>query len=302
MAAGEDLNEFRKGFRMPRMNNLVTADWLWAHRDDELTVLDCTNSAIFDPASDRWRTTSGGSSWRDACIAGSRHADFTKGLSGNDPRYRNSLPDPAAFAQELSEIGVASDRPVILYDSAQSMWAARLWWMLRWIGLDNAWLLDGGLQAWTAAGYPVANGRAPAQPAGNGAPIDIALRPECFVTSAAVRATIDDGGAVLIDALSREQFAGTGSELGLCGHIPNAINVPADELVDARTRCFLPPDDLRAMLPDVSERPVIVYCGSGVAAAAVAFCLNQLGFGQVAIYMPGFQEWVELDDAPVDVG
>jgi thiosulfate/3-mercaptopyruvate sulfurtransferase len=285
------------------MRNLVTVDWLYGHLDDDnLTILDCTNGAAFDAGSGTWRTRSGISGWREARIPGSRHADFTKGLAGNDPRFRNTLPEPAAFAQALSELGVAPGHRVILYDSSQSMWAARVWWMLRWIGFDTAWMLDGGLEAWAAAGYPVEDGPDASPLCKPDARLDVKLRSECFVTASTVQAAMEDRNTVLIDALSREQFNGTGIELGLCGHIPGAFNVPAVELVDPMTRCFAAPDVLRKLFPDISGRPVIVYCGSGVAASSAAFCLNQLGVGQVAIYMPGFQEWVQLADAPVEQG
>lgn len=285
------------------MRNLVTVDWLYAHLDDDnLTILDCTNGAAFDAGSGTWRTKSGMLGWREARIPGSRHADFNKGFAGNDPLFRNSLPEPEVFAQALSELGVVPGRRVILYDSSQSMWAARVWWMLRWIGFDTTWVLDGGLQAWRAAGCPVENGSEVPPLRKPVASLDITLRSECFVTASDVKAAMETRKTLLIDALSREQFNGTGTELGLRGHIPGAFNVPAAELVDPMTRRFAEPDVLRKLFPDISGRPVIAYCGSGVAAASVAFCLNQLGIGEVAIYMPGFQEWVQLADAPVEQG
>lgn len=271
------------------MDSLVSHTWLSAHLDDtDLVVIDCTNFAHWSESDGKYRTTSGRDHWIDEHIKGSRHADFTMpGFTGDTTHFRNTLPDPRAFAGAMANLGVHDGARVVLYDDAASLWATRVWWMLRWIGFDNAAVLDGGWQNWDAQGGQVSQTPRPYDPAelGHG------HRPDLFVTRQDVLAAMSDGSP-LIDALSPEQFSGQQAELGLKGHIPGAINIPGTSLVDKISECFLPDDDLARLFPQNRSQPCIVYCGSGVAASAVAFVMTRLGYENVAIYMPGLQEWL----------
>lgn len=278
------------------MDTLVTCDWLSANLDDpDLVVIDCTNFAHWSQADGIYRTTSGRDHWIAEHIEGSRHADFTQaGFAGDTSRFRNTLPDPADFADAMARLGVHDGARVVLYDDAASLWASRVWWMLRWIGFDNAAVLDGGWVNWDSSGGRISETPRPHDPA------DLAHghRPELFVSYADVRAAMPRG-VPLIDALSPGQFEGREEELGITGHIPGAINVPGAALVDRVTECFLPDEQLASLFPYGRDEEVIVYCGSGIAAASVAFTMVRLGFTRVSIYMPGLQEWMTMPDAPL---
>lgn len=278
------------------MDSVVTVDWLSEHLDDpDLVVLDCTNFAEWSEPDKRFITVSGASDWARAHIERSCHADFARGFCGDTARFRNTLPAPYDFAAVLSKLGISNDSRVVLYDNTQSMWAARVWWMLRWIGFDNAAILDGGLQNWVAEGRCVSSVPSQIKPSH----LECDIRPALFVTKDEVQAALVDGGALLIDALSEAQFAGRESDLGLMGHIPGAVNVPGANMIDPISGKFLPLEELTALFPDDRSSRCIVYCGSGIAAASVAFVMNRLGFDDVSIYMPGLQEWIEDPNAPV---
>lgn len=281
------------------MDNLVSHEWLSAHLDDpDLVVIDCTNFAIWAEQHGVFRTSSGRDHWADEHIEGSRHADFTApGFAGDAARFRNTLPDPKGFADAMAGLGVHDGARVVLYDDAASLWATRVWWMLRWVGFDRAAVLDGGWQNWDASGGRVSQTPRPHDPAD----LVHGHRPELFVTRQDVLAAMDDG-SLLVDALSEVQFLGQQAELGLKGHIPGAINIPGASLVDQISECFLPDDDLAARFPQDRTRRSIIYCGSGVAAASVAFVMLRLGFEDVAIYMPGLQEWITDPAAPLNNG
>ncbi len=278
------------------MDTLVTADWLCDHLDDpDLVVIDCTNFERWSKEDGIWQTASGRDHWITEHITGSRHADFTQpGFAGDATRFRNTLPDPKAFADAMARLGVHDRARVVLYDDAASMWAARVWWMLRWIGFDNAAVLDGGWPHWDASGGRVSETPRPHDPAD----LVHGCRPGLFVDKAGVIAAMKDG-TLLIDALSAAQFNGQSADLGLKGHIPGAINIPGASLVDPMDDRFLPEAELAARFPEDRVQRAIVYCGSGIAAALVAFTMTRLGFASVSIYMPGFQEWLADPDAPV---
>ncbi len=278
------------------MDDLVTAEWLSAHLDDpDLIVIDCTNFAHWSPDEGRYCTTSGREHWIAEHIEGSRHADFTMpGFAGDASRYRNTLPDPKAFADAMARLGVHDRARVVLYDDAASMWAARVWWMLRWIGFDRAAVLDGGWVNWEDSGGRVSETPRPHDPAD----LSPEVCPGLFVTRQQVMQALNDG-TCLIDALSEAQFSGERAELGLKGHIPGAINIPGASLVDPINDCFLPLDELATRFPEDRAQRCIVYCGSGIAAASVALVMTRLGFSDVSIYMPGLQEWISDPEAPL---
>ncbi len=283
-----------------QIDMLVSERWLSAHLDaPDLVVIDCTNFAEWDEAAGIYRTASGRQHWLEGHIEGSRHADFTRpGFAGDSSRFRNTLPEPAAFADAMAALGVHDGARVVLYDDAASMWACRVWWMLRWIGFDNAAVLDGGWLYWDDAGGRVSEIPRPHEPG----ELTHGHRPELFVDKAAVMAALDDPGTLLIDALSEAQFEGREESLGLKGHIPGAVNIPGASLVDPISEEFRPLEELAALFPEDRSQRTIVYCGSGVAAASVAFTMTRLGFDNVSTYMPGLQEWVTDPDAPLASG
>ncbi len=278
------------------MDILVSQQWLSGHLDDpDLIVIDCTNFADWSDETEVYQTTSGRDHWADEHIEGSRHADFTTlGFTGDASQFRNTLPEPQDFADAMARLGVHAGARVVLYDDAASLWACRVWWMLRWIGFDTAAVLDGGWQNWDANDGRVSETPYPF----NAARLTSVPRPDMFVIRDDVVAAIE-ADILLVDALSEAQFQGQEAELGLKGHIPTAINIPGATLIDLISECFEPLDTLAARFPQDRAKPVIVYCGSGVAAASVAFTMIRLGFEDVAIYMPGLQEWIIHPDTKV---
>ena len=283
------------------MDNLVTVDWLARHLGDaDLVVIDCTNRARFSPERNRFVTQSDRAGWIEGHIPGARHADFTTpGWTGEASRYRNTLPEPRAFADALERLGVSDESRVVLYDRESALWAARVWWMLRWIGFDRAAVLDGGWQEWRRAGGQAETGEGVPPVPGR---LNLRLRPGLFTGFEKMLDAVREGNAQIVDGLSADQHAGRVGELGLSGHIPGAVNVPGAEMVNAATGRFLPLEQLGARIPGTRDRRTIIYCGSGIAAASVAFVMQRLGYGNLTIYMPGLQEWVERSGAPLVTG
>ena len=187
------------------------------------------------------------------------------------------------------------------------MFSARLWWMLRAIGFDDAAVLDGGFVRWVMEGRPVTTD-VPRHPP---ARLDPRPRPGLFVGKAAVRAALGDSGVVLVNALSAEQHAGRGGvTYGRPGRIAGSVSVPARSLTDPATHAFLPRDRLRAAFEAAGvlrsgaagARNVVTYCGAGIAASSDAFVLALLGASGVAVYDGSLEEWARDPACPMESG
>lgn len=278
----------------PAMDSLVTAEWLGQHiNDPDVIVLDCT--VVIEPDDTGFRIVSGRANYEDGHIPTAGFADLIVDLSDGDSPLQFAVPSPQQFADAMSALGVSNDSRVVLYDASGSAWAARVWWMLRWIGFDRAALLDGGLDAWTADGRALSTEPAD-RPAGE---LTVALRPELIVGQEEVRAAINNDSVNLIDALSEAQFRGEVSMYGRPGHIPGASNVPYASLLDDAGR-YRSNDELTMLFTGDRETRAITYCGGGIAASSDAFVMTRLGYKDVAVYTASLQEWTADPTNPLE--
>ena len=153
------------------------------------------------------------------------------------------MPPAAQFAEAMSRYGVGDGVRVVLYDRAVNMWAARVWWMLRAFGFDEAAVLDGGFKKWTREGRPLARDDG----ASARRPFMARPRPAVIADKAGVLAALGDEGTCVLNALSDEQHRGAGGvTYARPGHIRGSANVAARDLVDPETHAYLPLDVLRA--------------------------------------------------------
>jgi thiosulfate/3-mercaptopyruvate sulfurtransferase len=236
-----------------------------------------------------------------AHIPGSRYVDLETELSGPpDPSQgRHPLPDPDVFAATATGWGIGPATPVVAYDDNGGMSAARLWWLLRWIGHDDVRVLDGGLAAWREAGGEVVAG---ADPPAAPSPVPLVARPGSMRT-----VTADDIAAglpgVLVDARAAERYLGEVEPVDpVAGHIPGAVNVPTGGNLRA-DGTFLDAESLRARFAAVgvaAGTPVVTYCGSGVTAAHELLALEVAGLAAgAAMYPPSWSGWVSDPARPV---
>jgi thiosulfate/3-mercaptopyruvate sulfurtransferase len=265
---------------------LVTTEWLSQHLDDpDLVVLDCT--VRMEPKEDGgFRTVSGRAAYQSGHIPSAGFADLTSDLCDVDSPLEFALPTPERFCAAMGALGVGDDSQVVLYDGLNSVWAARVWWMLRWVGFDRAALLDGGSRAWTAEGRPLSTEPVEHQTK----QLTPHPQPRLIADRAEVFAAINDDAVSLIDAMPESHFRGEMVLYGRPGHIPGASNIPALALLDQAGR-YRSHDQLAAMCDADPKARVIVYCGAGIAASSDAFVLFRLGFTNVAVYMASLQEW-----------
>ncbi|MGW8137312.1 sulfurtransferase [Sphingomonas zeae] len=230
--------------------------------------------------------------FEDGHIPGARFVALG-GLADPDSDLPMTLPQPEHFAHAMSEVGVGHADRIVLYDRSPLHSSARVWWLLSLFGAKSVALLDGGLEAWRAAGHPVMVGPAGAPEA-----------PGLFVATAdltrvrslrEVRTHVEAGDAQIVDARSPGRFAGAEPEPrpGVePGHIPGALNLPYSKLFEGDGRWKSPQAIAEAFAAAGVDpaRPMVATCGSGITACVLAFAAERIG-GTMPVYDGSWTEW-----------
>jgi len=272
---------------------LVSAAGLATHvGDPQWIVFDCRHD-LADPGAGR-------RAYAQAHIPGAHflHLDDDLSAAKTGTNGRHPLPDPQAFCTRLAALGFSNGMQAVAYDAHGGMFAARLWWMLRWVGHDAVAVLDGGLGAWQQAGHPVsADTRAPQPGRFTGAPRPLA------VDAAFVAAHLDDGTMRLVDARAPDRFHGENETLDpVGGHIPGAVNRFFKDNLAADGR-FKSAAALRgefaALLGETAPAQVVQQCGSGVTACHNLLAMEYAGLAGSRLYAGSWSEWCAAPARPV---
>jgi len=261
--------------------------------DPAWSVIDCRFELV--------RPEAGREAYQRAHIPGAHYAHLDENLSSpiTPTSGRHPLPDISQLAQRLREWSISNDTQVVAYDQANGAFAARLWWLLRWLGHRKVAVLNGGLQAWLAAGYPVdAELSAPAA-----ARFEPHPQANAWLTTDQVQQQLATGGITLIDARAADRFAGRNETIDpVAGHVPGARNRPFASNLDAQQR-FLPANELRQQwleeLRGKSPGQVVAMCGSGVTACHHLLALEAAGLPGARLYAGSWSEWIRDPARPV---
>jgi thiosulfate/3-mercaptopyruvate sulfurtransferase len=277
---------------------LITVSELFSHLDDaDWAVVDC-RFALDD-------TERGRRDYQESHIPGAVYAHLDDDLSGRKipgKTGRHPLPEVASFAAKLSGWGIGAGTQVVVCDDSNGNMAARLWWMLHWLGHSNAALLDGGWKAWREAGLP-SRGGTEHRKAVHFEPHEV---PDAFIRAEQVEEFRKSPAHVLLDARSGLRFRGEVEPIdAVCGHIPGAVSAPCEENVSADGK-FLPRQNLRQrfekLMKSVPPENVICYCGSGVTAAHNLIAIAYAGLGMGRLYAGSWSEWITDPARPIATG
>jgi thiosulfate/3-mercaptopyruvate sulfurtransferase len=265
----------------------------WQQQASPLVLLDCS----FDLAD----AAAGERAYAAGHLPGARYVHLDRDLSGpkTGANGRHPLPDRQALARRAGEWGIAPGVQVVCYDGQGMPYAARAWWLLRWLGHDAVAVLDGGLQAWLADGgqtstaVPAPTGQAP------------------YPSAAAALPTVDAptllrelGRRLIVDARAGERFRGEIEPLDpVAGHIPGARNRFFKDNLRADGR-FKNAAQLRAEFEaaGLDARQVVHQCGSGVTACHNLLAMEYAGLSGSALYPGSWSEWCADPQRPVAIG
>jgi thiosulfate/3-mercaptopyruvate sulfurtransferase len=282
---------------MAMFTTLISPADLSPHLADERWVIvDCR----FDLAAPE----SGEQDYLTAHVPGARYAHLDRDLSGEKTgtNGRHPLPTAEQMRARFGALGVAPGSQVVAYDADSGMYAARLWWMLRYMGHDGVAVLDGGFARWLREGHSARGGAEQWRPATFvGAP-----REAWRVEADEVLQGLDDSSQVLLDARAEARFSGESETIDRkAGHIPGARSFFFQRnLADDKT--FRSPDELRAdwqsALRGADPRQVVMYCGSGVTACHNLLAMEHAGLPGARIFPGSWSEWSSDESRPVETG
>ena len=278
------------------MSSLIDAQSLMAKLEQQasLVLLDCR----FDLAN----PDAGETAFREAHLPGARYVHLDRDLSSpvSATSGRHPLPTPEALAQRLGEWGIDQHSTVVAYDDAGGAFAARAWWLLRWIGHQEIAVLDGGLANWVAEGGPMSN-TATTTDARSAYPL---TEPAMALKGAPeILDNIERQQFALIDARAPTRFAGEQEPIDpVAGHVPGALNRPFNDNLTPEGR-FKNSDVLREeWIALLQGKPCTAMCGSGVTACHHLLAMDIAGLNPGALYAGSWSEWIRDPQQPVATG
>lgn len=263
---------------------LISADRLQKHlHDPDFVIVDCRFS-LADP---QW----GFQQYLAGHLPGAYYLDLNQDLSSPVQKHggRHPLPDVDRLAEKLESLGIRwGESWVVVYDDARSAFAARLWWLLRYLGHDRTLVLDGGWLGWQQADYPVSV----AIPEGRKGAFTPQVRADFQVDISTVKSRKDLPEVVLVDSREGERYRGEKEPIDpIAGHIPGAVNYPWQEATNPQG-FFHPPSQQRDRWKDLnSASEMIVYCGSGVTACVNLLSLELAGISTAKLYPGSWSDW-----------
>lgn len=267
-----------------------------------------TPCAILDCSFDLMKPESADGLFENLHIAGARHVHLDRHLSTHQPGQavnggRHPLPQRETVARLLGEMGIHNSQQIVVYDRNKGHYCGRLWWMLKWLGHDAVAVLDGGMQAWQAAGGAMASGPSP-----TATPAQFELKPalRTLVMTEQVSSALGHPTQTVIDARAAARYRGEMEPLDpVAGHIPGALNRPFTDNFTEDGR-FKPADVLRAEWEQLlAGRPVssvVHHCGSGVTAVPNVLAMEVAGLGPTALYAGSWSEWCRTPGLPCAQG
>ncbi len=265
-------------------NLIVSPEWLAANsQNPQVVIIDCRFS-LADPES-------GQKQYQESHVPAAFYLDLNRDLASSVGKHggRHPLPNIGELGDKLSAIGINSTETlVVIYDDSRLAFAARLWWLLRYMGHSKVALLNGGFSAWKAAGYPVTN----TLPKPREGKFVAQLQQDLAVDIEAVKERKDLPGAVLVDSRESERYAGLREPIDpIAGHIPGAVNYSWQEVTDETGKVRSTSEQKQRWTELEKAAEIIVYCGSGVTACVNLLSLEIAGIPDAKLYVGSWSDW-----------
>jgi thiosulfate/3-mercaptopyruvate sulfurtransferase len=290
---------------MERSRFLVETTWLAEHLNDpHLRIVDMrgyvrtverdgVQDASYVGARDEYER---------AHIPGALYIDWTSDIVDPDDVVEAQIAPAQRFAEVMGRLGIGDQHLVVAYDAhPASQFATRLWWALNYYGHDQVVILNGGLPGWQREHLPMTD-VVPVYPPTIFTPV---VQPQLRTTAEEVLSLLGQQGVTLIDARDRGQYTGAVVRRpGRPGHIPGALCIPREELVDPTTGMFRSNEELERVFSTANVSPqerVIAYCNGGVAATTVLFSLAMLGYPRLTNYDGSWNEWGRHEELPTEL-
>lgn len=275
------------------MKYIKDQEWL-------LKSLNETNVRIVDCRFSLANPEKGRTEYLKGHISGAVFFDLEKDLSSPIQAHggRHPMPVLKEFIDKLENAGIDETKIVIAYDNGEGAFAARFWWLLRYLGHEDVYVLDGGYNEWVGANYPVTEDI----PAFEKTAFHFQIQPELMATTEEVKEVVEKqlGSKILIDSREEKRYKGLEEPIDKkAGHIPGAINFPWMEGLSGSRYKQAAEQRQRFSNIDPSKQ-IIVYCGSGVTAAPNYLTLKEAGFERVKLYVGSFSDWISYEDNKIE--
>ncbi|MEK3951266.1 sulfurtransferase [Paenibacillus sp. FSL H7-0703] len=280
------------------MKSIVSKRWLLARLyEPDMIIADCRSLL--------GQAGAGRTQFNEDHIPGAVHFDLEEDLTAplGEHGGRHPLPDVDTLAARLSRVGINAGSRIVAYDDQGGMMASRFWWLLRYLGHEQVYVLEEGYSAWKEAKFPVTAD----QPIRIPSTFVANVRPQMLTSMQEVRRISEDsvpgGSSILIDSRERPRYLGLEEPIDqAAGHIPGAVNYFWKEVLDEKGS-FKNAEQLQQHFADLDPNAeIIVYCGSGVSACPNVLALNEAGFSKVRLYPGSWSDWISYEENPVATG
>ncbi|MFC4183991.1 sulfurtransferase [Saccharococcus thermophilus] len=276
------------------MEHIVSQAWLAERLNKEdVRIIDC-RFHLNDPKR-------GLAEYIEDHISGALYFDLEKDLSAPISKHggRHPLPPVEEVAEKLGAAGIDETVTVVAYDDQNGAMAARCWWLLRYLGHERVYVLDGGYTKWKENGYPVTDEIPTVSPRS----FQPRLQPSWLATVDDVRRAVREGSAVLIDSREWKRYAGIEEPIDrVAGHIPGAVHIFWKDGVTEDGYWKSPEQQAQRFASIRKDAPIIVYCGSGVTACPNVLALKEAGYTNVRLYAGSWSDWISYPDHPIATG
>lgn len=277
------------------MSSIIDVDQLkkWMEEKAEnLTIIDCR----FDLSDPTW----GEQEYKKGHIPGSIYAHLERDLSGKVGEHggRHPLPDDQEFETFVQKCGITKNRIVVVYDQGGAAFSSRLWWMLKYAGIEHVFVLNGGYDSWIKAGNPIST----VEPNITPSSFQIEKNDRLIAQYHEVKEVVEKGkkDVILIDSREEKRYKGEFEPIDhKAGHIPGAVNYPWMEGLEEKQ--FAPIEKQKRRFSSIEpNKEIIVYCGSGVTATPNVLLLNEAGFKNVKLYVGSFSDWISYKENNIE--